>query len=104
MLFANLVRRRFAANNVVAFNDRGDSNGFVLLFVLPVNADNAPMRTNEDFCTASYFSRQGESKINLCAGSKVFLHGEVNAPRGNIASLTVVRPRLSINRQADAYR
>lgn len=94
----------FAANNIVALDDSGDANRLRRVFFLFIHANHASVGAHKHFGSAGNFRRQGEREVDFSAGSKVFLHGEVNAARRDIPSLAVVRTRFPIDRQADVYR
>jgi hypothetical protein len=96
--------RRFSPNNIVALDYGRYSDGFRRVVVLFVHANHAPVSANEDFGAACNLRRQSEREINFGAGSEIFLHHKVNAARRDITCLTVVRTRLSIDRQANVYR
>src|ERR1700733_13354267 len=95
--------RSFSANNIVAFDDCRHANRFTRILVLLLHANHTSVSAQEDSGTAWYFRQPSEREISLGAGSKNFLHHKVNAARRDIACLTVVRTRLSIDRQANVY-
>src|SRR5271155_295993 len=96
--------RRLSSNNIVALDYRRYSDGFTCIVVLLVHTNHTSVRADEDLGAACNFRRQSEREINFGAGSEVLLHHKVNAARRDIACLTVVRTRLSIDRQANVYR
>jgi hypothetical protein len=96
--------RRLSANNIVALDYGRYSDGFRRVVVLFIHAHHSPVSANEDFGATGNFRRQGEREINFGAGCEIFLHHKVNAARRDITCLTVVRTRLSIDRQANVYR
>jgi hypothetical protein len=96
--------RCLSPNNIVALDYGRYSDGFTRLIVLFIHANDASVRADEDFGATCNFRRQSEREINFGAGSEIFLHHKVNAARRDITCLTVVRTRLSIDRQANVYR
>jgi hypothetical protein len=96
--------RSFSANDIVALDYGRYSDGFRRVVVLLIHADHSSVSANEDLGAACNFRRQSEREINFGAGSEIFLHHKVNAARRDITCLTVMRTRLSIDRQANVYR
>jgi hypothetical protein len=99
-----LYGRCLSPNNVVALDYSRYSDGFRRVVILFIHANHSSVSANENFGAACNFRRQSEREVNFGAGSEIFLHHKVNAARRDITCLTVVRTRLSIDRQANVYR
>jgi hypothetical protein len=94
----------FPAHDIVALDHGSDSYGLVVVVRVLVDADDSPVRSNEYLGAAGDFGRKSEREIQLGAWGEIVGHGEVDAARGNVASLSAVRPRLAIDRHPDIDR
>ena len=70
-----------ASNDVVPFDDCGDSDVRPIFVVSLVDANNASMGANEYFRSAGNFGGQRKRKVEFRARREVSLHSKIHAAR-----------------------
>ena len=94
----------FTANDVVALNDSGDTNGVNTLVMPLIDPDDAAMGAHEDFAAARDFGGQSQGEIDFCTRRQLFMSREVNAACRDVSGLALVSARFSIDGDSNIHR
>jgi hypothetical protein len=90
----DLLRGRLSTNNFVPLDDRGNTDSSGAIFRLLIDPNHFAHGANENLGTSGDFGRQSQRDVELRSRSHVLVNCEVNAARGNVASLPTARGDL----------
>jgi hypothetical protein len=102
--FALLNARCLPPNDVVALDNRGHPAQIAGVIRLAIDAHYSAMSPHKNFRSASNLRGQSQSEINFGPGRKLSFHDEINPSRGNVASMSALRPWFPVEWCTNIHR
>src|SRR5215475_6542850 len=94
----------FAANNIVAFDHSGNAKPCAAIFHAAFDANHFAQSAHKNFTAVCDFGRQRHRDIKFGAGFQILIENEIQATRGDVSRLALLRVRQALGWDANDYR